>query len=515
MSCEEKDQQIESAGSNFKNCSNKFKSYLIEKLLNESPSSYKMVPVSCEDKEDVVSETGTYTIEDDLMNSKKNIDIEIDEKFGISRPDIDQSIQTTPQRHTKIIRERNQTYSLGNDIADQSYASSGTSSSHSITKLTKTNTYNLITDAKPDSGRTIATNVLLGDTENLMKEIRRQDDMSSSSASSSSTNLSNENKTKFWSTPSESCSPTQTQTKKTNLECVSTRATVDYDGKDNEEDSMPKKNLAFEFSLTSDNKFVSKNLSKKESPATSSRSDDSKLTISKGYEMRKNRRDMANSVSSSISYNSPKSNATSKISLGARIQEKAKENMSTEPKRRVSDSTAPANIQYTNRTLYLRQQSAKAKRDSLDKKPKESILKKPVTPLSRNSSLSRSTTITKSNSKPSSVKKTTSRNVSPCDNSLIMTSSLNLPNRSSLPDSFQRRKMYDPAKSVQADRDKKFKELENNKKLLQNNSANDFNDFDSMSESSYNSLPHQQIDNSNQVFLIILFYIQSFHSLTK
>lgn len=503
MSFEEKDQQNETAGSNVKNCSNKFKSYLIEKLLSESPSSYKMAPVNCEDKEDAISETGTYTIEDDLINSKKNIDLEIDEKFGINRPDIEQSAKMTPRRQSKSIRERNQTYSLSNDIADQSYASSGTSSSHSFTKLTKTSTYNLISDTKTDSARTIATNVLLGDTENLLKEIKKQDNMSSSSASSSSTNLSNENKTKFWSIPCNT-SPIPTNKSNSNLECASTRATVDYDGKDNQEDTMPKKNLAFEFSLTSDNKFVSKNLSKKESADTSSRSDDSKVSISKGYEIRKNRRDMANSVSSSLSYNSPKSNATSKVSLGARIQEKAKENMSTEPKRRVSDSTAPNNIQYANRTLYLRQQSAKAKRDSLEKKPKESILKKPVTSMSRNSSLSRSTTIIKSNSKPNSVRKT-SRNVSPCDNSLVMTSSLNLPNRSSLPDSFQRRKMYDPAKSVQADKDKKLKEIENNKKLLHNNSANDFNDFDSMSESSYNSLPHQQVENSNQVSLIVVF----------
>ncbi|RNA32310.1 hypothetical protein BpHYR1_012240, partial [Brachionus plicatilis] len=139
---------------------------------------------------------------------------------------------------------------------------------------------------------------------------------------------------------------------------------------------------------------------------------------------------------------------------------------------------------------------------SLDKKPKEGILKKPAQhpPLSRNSSLSRSTLSPKGNNRPNCVKKT-SRNVSPCDNSL-MTGSLNLPNRS-LPDSFQRRKMYDPAKSVQADKEKKQKEMEN-KKVLASNSANDFNDFDSMSESSYNSLPHQQIDSSNQTYEKIL-----------
>lgn len=497
MSNEDKVQQIEtSGGSNFTNGSNKFKSYLIEKLLSESPSNYKSLPMNTEDKEDATSETGTYTIEDDLINNKKMLDLEIDEKFGINRPDVGEPAKISPRRQTKIIRVRNQTYSLSNEIADQSCTSSETSSSHSITKLTKTSTYNLITDANPDSARTIATNVLLGDTDNLIKEIKKQENMSSSSASSSSTNLSNENKTKCWTIPGSS-SPTPNR--KPILESLSTRATVDYDGQEDyvEETSTPKKSLAFEFSLTPENTFVSKNLIKKEPQVSSSRSEDSKATITKGFELRKNRRDMASSVNSSTSFNSPKSNAPSGISLGARIQEKAKENMSLEPKRRGSDTTAPQNLQYTNRTLYLRQQSAKAKRESLDKKPKEGILKKPAQSMSRNSSLSRSTLTpkTSNNTRPNSVKKS-SRNVSPCDNSL-MTGSLNLPNRS-LPDSFQRRKMYDPAKSVQADKEKKIKELEN-KKALFNNSTNDFNDFDSMSESSYNSLPHQQVDTPNQV----------------
>lgn len=541
MSNVEQAQQSPSIGSTVN--SNKYKNYLIEKLLNESPSIAKITTANAnEDKEDALSETGTYTIEDDLMPNKKIIDLEtaraeIDEKFGIIRPEItEQNIQlpTTPRRQTQTTRVRNKTYSLANDIVDNaqniSCTSSETSSSHSISKLPKTTTYNVISETTPESSRTVATNVLLGDTENLIKELKKtrtltkiqvgsnQENLSSSSASSSSTNLSNENiKSKMWTIPS-SVSPIPNN--KINLESVSTRATVNFDDDETEMVSTPKKTggLAFEFSLTSDNNFVAKNLSRterNESDILTNRSNESVLTLTKGFELRKNRRDLANSINSTSScntqLNSPKSNAPSGLSLGARIQEKAKENMSSPSKRRGSDSTAPSNVQYANRTLYLRQQSAKAKRDSLEKtedikssnkttKPKDGILKKNTPPTGRNSSLTRSTLNSpKNNARPGSVRKS-SRNPSPCENSL-MTGSLNLPSGSSLPinltDSFQRRKLYDPIKSVQADKLKRQKELEN-KKVLQNNSANDFGDFDSMSDSSYNSLPNQQGDH-NQV----------------
>jgi hypothetical protein len=88
---------------------------------------------------------------------------------------------------------------------------------------------------------------------------------------------------------------------------------------------------------------------------------------------------LTSSVSSSV-LASPKSG----LSLGARIQSKAKENNpesaelnTTPPGRRSSEiipssSTTPTPTTttptYTNRTLYLRQQSAKAKRDSLERR---------------------------------------------------------------------------------------------------------------------------------------------------
>ncbi|CAF0791480.1 unnamed protein product [Brachionus calyciflorus] len=533
---------------------NKFKDYLIQKLLNESPNLQKSITVNPDDRDDVQSETGTYTIEDDLIQNKKKLDLvtaraEIDEKFGIIRPEIsDENVKTvtTPRRQTQTIRVRNQTYSLANDIIEQSQniscTSSETSSSHSLTKLPKTITYNVISEnSNPDTSRTIATNVLLGDTDNLIKELKKTrtltqintnpEILSSSSASSSSTNLSNDNiKPKMWTIPT-SISPIPTSNK-TNLDCVSTRATVNFDG-DEELPQTPKQKtggLAFEFSLNSENNFVAKNLRKPESDILRSSNNESVLTLTKGFELRKNRKDLSNSITSNSTCNSqvntPKSNAPSGLSLGARIQEKAKENVNSPPKRRGSDSTTPNsnNVQYTNRTLYLRQQSAKAKRDSLDKteeisknvekpvkpivKPKEGILKKtPGSSTSRNSSLNRSQMGQKNNVKSNSTKKT-SRNVSPCE-SPLMTGSLNLPSGSSLPvslnDSFQRRKMYDPLKSVQADKLKRQKEVDNNKnsKIIVNNC--DYNEFDcSMSDSSYNSLPHQQIDNSNQTYEKIL-----------
>jgi hypothetical protein len=146
----------------------KLKSYLIEKLLNESTptkaptTNSKLIDSMkqrAESKEDLVSEAGTYTIDDspdgeitinDAENNAKaalrqststNVDLisaraAIDETFGIKRPQINdannnpseaelnstlKSDASSPSKRSaqKAARARNQTYSLTKDLIGQ------------------------------------------------------------------------------------------------------------------------------------------------------------------------------------------------------------------------------------------------------------------------------------------------------------------------------------------------------------------------------------------------------------
>ena len=143
----------------------KLKSYLIEKLLNESASTKaattniklnESMKQRAESKEDLVSEAGTYTIDDspdgeiiinDAENNSKaalrqststNVDLisaraAIDETFGIKRPQINDAnnnpseteLNTTIKNDAskrsaqKAARARNQTYSLTKDLIGQ------------------------------------------------------------------------------------------------------------------------------------------------------------------------------------------------------------------------------------------------------------------------------------------------------------------------------------------------------------------------------------------------------------
>ncbi len=142
--------------------SSKLKSYLIDKLLNESASPVQtttkasLSPVEsmkqrAESKEDLVSEAGTYTIDDSpdadttndldhVENTKTNIlrqstntnvDLisaraAIDETFGIKRPqindaaeaDLNSTIKSDSSKRSaqKTNRARNKTYSLTKDL---------------------------------------------------------------------------------------------------------------------------------------------------------------------------------------------------------------------------------------------------------------------------------------------------------------------------------------------------------------------------------------------------------------
>jgi trimeric autotransporter adhesin len=291
----------------------------------------------------------------------------------------------------------------------------------------------------------------------------------------------------------------------------------------------------------------------------------------------------SSSFNANLAQNSPKSNASTGLSLGAKIQNKAKENHNVPPSssgvlsltysqygepitgdyndathsldlqssiaakknnvsRRASENSmsqstigissktttaAPvannnsiSTSQYANRTLYLRQQSAKAKRDSLERPRNEqvngingilkkntntstagvssSLLNKSPATLSNNNLIgsgSRSSSIKKSStggstissSKPS---RSNSRNASPnlgknrqSTGSNLMTGSLSLPSGASLNnytangvinnstndsrDSFYRRKNYDPLRAVEQEKLRKQHQqhLLRNKKL--------------------------------------------------
>ncbi len=220
-----------------------------------------------------------------------------------------------------------------------------------------------------------------------------------------------------------------------------------------------------------------------------------------------------------------------------------------------TSSPPTTTTQYTNRTLYLRQQTAKAKRDSLESaqsadsspshQPKSTPQKQPlkVSPSTPANGILKKTNnaANKSNnigtprrsggSKAGS--RSNSRTSSPYGNNInnnLMTASLNLPSGSALPGSssnnnktpLQRRITYDPIKAVEQEklrkRQQKLLESSGNASLLNANeetcSINNENNIyknnyedDCMSDSSYNSfsLPLQNLSSnttSRQVFEI-------------
>ncbi len=177
------------------------KTYLIEKLLNEQDD---VKPIKVEafinkksaSKEDLVSETGTYTIEEkhsDLVGVVNKEDMSenneqdqilssidlmsaraaIDEKFGISSSGTDSVIneEMTSSKLTvlehkrqmqKIVRERNKTYSLTHDLAvhlnqqivEQNIAFGAESVGNSLTKAT---TYDVIANNLEINGESTLT----------------------------------------------------------------------------------------------------------------------------------------------------------------------------------------------------------------------------------------------------------------------------------------------------------------------------------------------------------------------
>ena len=258
------------------------------------------------------------------------------------------------------------------------------------------------------------------------------------------------------------------------------------------------------------------------------------------------------------------------FSLGAKIQSKATEVQPRTPvRRRGSDnSLLPANFvnnvssptstpspasslasPYTNRTLFLRQQSARAKRDSLENStvtegglskktgPLNGILKKPATSLVNKDTkpLNQSNAVKRSPVQQSAqVSRSSSRNTSPYSSlnsfsqqsSPLMTSSLNLPSGGVLPGeqpraSFQRRKNYDAVKAVEMDRQRRLLKQSTSLMMQQSVSRNsvastendnsNHMDDDSMSDSSQSfTVPMQNLkaNVSNKQVILDLISIQ-------
>lgn len=301
---------------------------------------------------------------------------------------------------------------------------------------------------------------------------------------------------------------------------------------------------------------------------------DSAMTITKGFiDSHRNQRSYQDDINSSLTNTSPLNTPKSGLSLGAKIQSKAKENAQEQPqqiKRRSSEvglnpaptSSPSTTTQYTNRTLYLRQQTAKAKRDSLEKRsidlesadsspshqPKTTPQKLKPTPPSNGILKKTNSTANKSNnlatprrtlggSKASS--RSNSRTSSPYGNSAqnnLMTASLNLPSGSALPGSnqnktpLQRRITYDPIKAVEQDKLRKRQQkllessgntasmlnasqencsVNDNSNVYKNNYEDDF-----MSDSSYNSfsLPLQNLTSNSTNRQVFYFFFGIFLS---
>lgn len=271
------------------------------------------------------------------------------------------------------------------------------------------------------------------------------------------------------------------------------------------------------------------------SDMTSGSSELTNLTLTKRFEMRKAAaaaaaaarkktpsQDLDVSSSSTLTASSLASPKYSTVSLGAKIAEKARQNMistnqigpvspsspSFTQSRRGSENSLGLNItalsstaplQYTNRTLHLRQESARAKRDSLEKSSNKrqatnGIVGKKQTGSSNSSTgglnkssssvLSSATPLARATSSTAGKMNTSGSKASSRSNSQtrmghtaahtnpLMTGSLNLSAGLMPNDPFQRRKMYDPMRAVEMDRLKRQQQQQQQNKLSNMNTSN-------------------------------------------
>jgi hypothetical protein len=683
----------------------RYKSYLIEKLLNENKTNIQQQQQQQQQtnglndsQEDLTSETGTYVIEDDLNNNNNNggqqstqpppsvtlssIDLKqstntidlmsaraaIDETFGVNQ-------QSTPKRQTqKVIRARNQTYSLTKDLflsSDKESILTNTNNNEEIeveqeqepapqSILKKTITYDIIPNHIQDdmnestvsnvSSKVIGTDILLGDTNQLMEQIKlkryekRQSikariisannsllnqSRSSSSSCSSSLTINNQHDDsiqdtnnqpiKSWTIPCDQEDNVPYDENYFN----SSRATVDASQDHSiiltnqmKNQSRTNGGMAFEFILD-----VNNNTSLTNKKNTNHDDNESNLltnSITSFNSTRRIKPKSDESIMSSSTYSTlttstnnnnlatPKSNTTA-MSLGAKIQAKAKENINANcnnnntsenldklkqrnlMRRISSDSSSlqfnnnnnnngssatptppqPPPSQYMNRTLMLRQQTAKARRNSDNKTDFDSpslnginnktnqviskqsstlnsVLKKLTTPTtttttSNSSSSSKTSGNTKSylnlsniqTNNSTTVKKNTSRSnsreaINRIQNSSLMTTSLTLPSsQNEQRDALLRRKLYDPVKAVKLDQMKKEEKrkslllqeqqqqqqqqiIEDNDNSFSTKSLNYSIDENSVSDT-LNSFPLQNFNNqtniNRQVNKIIIFLI--------
>ena len=290
------------------------------------------------------------------------------------------------------------------------------------------------------------------------------------------------------------------------------------------------------------------------------------LTLTTKFEMASNKRSQLRNSTSTNDECSPLNSAKStNVSLGTKIKSQALANKDTEHQLNSSFtdtsslvSSSTNNNTYTNRALYLRQQSARAKlsqdktksqsvsssmstsmsltpkksndlsKESTTPKPKtNSILKKTPSSSATKSTANLTSTLNGGKLTRTSLSRTSSRNTSPSgENSSIyrknndrslMTTSLILPNSSSLPNTnsnlaFQRRKNYDPLKAVQQE---KLKKTQN--KLKESSINNEINSLDNensvfdedLSDASYSSftIPTQRLaENVSNKQVNLFFY---------
>ena len=594
-----------------------------------------------------------------IMRQSTNTNIElisaraaIDETFGIiKRPSIDIDDQSSTnnsliienneisKRDKKSVRLRNVTYSLKdvinkqNDIntnnntnnnqdshkntnnvlpQNSSFSESPSSSLSSISdnaanasKLKKTTTYNIISSSHDNdqldqkstiaTARTVDTELLLGDTEKLMEQLKRnrQDkkeklkskflvsknnnetistekthlqptisQLLPSSTSSSSTNVSvdNNNNTNGKKLVSSWTIPSNEDNEPENYVVINTtRATVNSEEATTTSTPNPltmmhlnkvgNGGLAFEFLIDEqklnrtppniksatilktkknstnseqnktrdsldDESLCSQSCCQSDRQSTSRTMDNHSITrnfLSRRHHLAKddNQSNVSNVTSNSSTIGSPKS----ALSLGAKIQIKAKENSSNN-NNNISNPNSPIKkqasnddshlSQYTNRALQLRQLSSKAKLDShnpnLNKKQTSSSSSKSIG-INRKSTVSAASS--RANSRTSSPFGFHNQKIN------LMTTSLNLANGSMLPsnqntnanDLFKRRKNYDPIKSLEMDKLKKQQNtsvLNTTNKSPRSNSVNLDNNSDESNSTSSQNKRRIKIDINNQ-----------------
>jgi len=671
----------------------RYKSYLIEKLLNENKTNIQQQQQQQQtnglndSQEDLTSETGTYVIEDDLNNNNNggqqstqpppsvtlsSIDLKqstntidlmsaraaIDETFGVNQ-------QSTPKRQTqKVIRARNQTYSLTKDLFlssdKESILTNNNNNNEEIeveqeqqptpqSILKKTITYDIIPNHIQDdlnestvsnvSSKVIGTDILLGDTNQLMEQIKlkryekRQSikariisannsllnqSRSSSSSCSSSLTINNQHDDSIHDTNNQ---PIKSWTIPCDQEdnipydenyFNSSRATVDASQDHSivltnqmKNQSRTNGGMAFEFILDDNNNNTSLT-NKKNTNYDDNESNLLTNSISSFNSTRRIKPKSDESIMSSSTYSTlttstnnnnnlatPKSNTTA-MSLGAKIQAKAKENINANNNnnntsenldklkqrnliRRISSDSSslqfnnnnnnnngssttptppppPPPSQYMNRTLMLRQQTAKARRNSDNKTDFDSpslnsinnktnqviskqsstlnsVLKKPTTiATTSNSSSSKTSGNTKSylnlsniqTNNSTTVKKNTSRSnsreaINRIQNSSLMTTSLTLPSsQNEQRDALLRRKLYDPVKAVKLDQ---MKKEEKRKSLLLQEQQQQQQQQQQIIEDNDNSFStkslNYSIDENSVSDTLNSFPLQSFHNQTN